>query len=97
MCFRMRPASLFTKSASAVGAAAFLSVGAMALFGVDTAAGLATNPMCSLSGPGALSIDLFGGTVTISDDGTNFVVSPSARRARGRRSSCLRDGHHLRR
>ena len=78
MCFRMRPASLFIKSASAVGAAAFLSVGAMALFGVDTAAGLATNPMCSLSGPGALSIDLFGGTVTISDDGTNFVVSPSA-------------------
>ena len=78
MNFRMRPASLFIKSASAVGAAAFLSVTSMALFGIDTSAGLATNPMCSLSGPGALSIDLFGGIVTISDDGTNFVVSPSA-------------------
>ncbi len=75
---RLRPASLFIKSASAVGTAAFLSLAGTALFGVDTASGQTTNPTCSLSSAGALSIDLFGGTVSISDDGTNFVVSPSA-------------------
>jgi hypothetical protein len=75
---RMRPAALIIKSASAAGTAAVLSFAGMALFGIDTASGQSTNPTCSLSGQGALSIDLFGGTVTISDDGTNFVVSPSA-------------------
>ena len=78
MDFRMRPASLFIRAASALGTAVLLSCAGMALFGVDTASGQSTDPTCALSGPGALSIDLFGGTVTLSDDGTNFDVSPSA-------------------
>jgi hypothetical protein len=73
-----RPASLVIRSASAVGTAAFLAVAAMALFGVETASGQTTDPTCSLSGTGVLSIDLFGGTVTIAEDGMHFVVSPSS-------------------
>ena len=75
---RMRSASWVLKAASVAGTAALLSVAGMVLFGVETASGQSTDPQCSFSSPGALSIDLFGGTATISDDGTNFVVSPSA-------------------
>ena len=73
----LRSATALVKPVLLAGVA-LLFGGAGALFlHIDSASGTSTDPGCTYSG-GTLSIDLFGSTVSITDDGTNFVVSPSS-------------------